>query len=71
MLTMSDSVVAKLLPKATTELPKRWYSSDVKPVIFAILAIADAASSADKLVDSPISIMVLVKLTTSCDLIPN
>ena len=69
--TMSRSVVAKLLPKSTTDDPNRLYSSDVKPRIFAILAIAVAASSALKFVDSPMSIIVREKVRISSALMPN
>ncbi len=68
---MSRSVVAKLLPNATTALPKREYSDEARPVMFAILAIDVAASSADKLVDSPKSIIVREKLRISPVLTPN
>ena len=51
---ISDSVVAKLLPKLTMVEPKRSKFSWLVPVIFASLAIATAASSLERLVAVPI-----------------
>ena len=69
--TISRSVVAKLLPRSTMVLPSLEYSSAVVPVMLANLASAEAASSAERFVASPKSIMTRVKSSTSSVAIPN
>ena len=68
---ISASVVAKLLPKSTIDDPNLSNSVWGIPVIFASFAKDVAATSADRFVDSPISIIVFVNPTTFSVLIPN
>ena len=68
---ISDSVVAKLFPKSTIADPRLLNLSCGNLVMLANLARDVAACSADMFVDSPMSIMVFVKLTTFSVLIPN
>ena len=62
---ISDSVVAKLFPRATIVDPSLSTFSLPVPVILVNLARAVAASSADKLVVSPSMTIVLVKFSIS------
>ena len=64
MSTISDSVVAKLLPRPTTEAPRRPTSCWLVWVMFMNRASAVAAWSADMFVDSPRSIIVRVNPRT-------
>ena len=68
---ISDSVVAIVLPSPTTELPNLSKSSCDIPTILANLANSELACSRERLVDSPKSIMVLVKLRIESFSIPN
>ena len=70
-LTTSASVVAILLPSATIEEPRRSKFVCFMPVMLAKRASAVAASSAARFVDSPMSIIVRVKLRTFLFLIPS
>ncbi|MNJ31309.1 hypothetical protein D3C77_259370 [compost metagenome] len=69
--TISCSVVAKLLPNATTEEPRRSKSCWFIFVMLANLASAVAASSADMLVATPMLTMVSVKPNIASFLMPN
>ena len=60
--SISLSVVAKLLPSATSDEPRRDVASSPLPMILVSRAIATAASSAVRLVLSPRSSIVRVKL---------
>ena len=62
---ISDSVVAKLFPRATIVDPSLSTFALPVPVIFVNLARAVAASSADKLVVSPSMTIVRVKFSIS------
>ncbi|MNW50215.1 hypothetical protein D3C74_276620 [compost metagenome] len=68
---ISASVVAKLLPSPTSVEPSLSTSLSEVPVMFAKRAKLVAASSADKFVDSPKSIIVLVNPTMSAAPTPN
>ncbi len=68
---ISDSVVAKLLPKSTIAEPRLLNLSCDICVMLAKRARDVAAVSADIFVDSPISIIVLVNPTTLSVFIPN
>ena len=71
ILAISLSVVAKLFPKATITDPNLSKSDWLIFVTLANLARVVAASSADKLVAFPISIIVLVNFKTLSVCIPN
>ncbi len=66
---MSRSVVAKLLPRSTMVLPRRWLFSPMSsvsmPKMLAMRAKLKAASSVVRLVATPRSATVLVKSTSA------
>ena len=62
---ISSSCAAKLFPRSTIVEPSLSTSPQAVPVIFANLAIAVAASCADKLVESPNITIVSVNLVIS------
>ena len=75
MLTMSRSVEAPSLPSATSAEPKRCTpavpSRSIVPITLEICAMAVAASSAERFVDSPRPIMVSVNPTRSLRFTPS
>ena len=72
MLSISDSVVARLLPRLTIVEPNLPTVPVLLPVIFKNLAIPVAASFADIFVLSPICTAVLVNVSKlSAPFIPN
>ena len=71
MLTMSASVVAMLLPRATTELPSSSNLSWLIPVIFANCANMDAPSSLVRFVASARFAIVSVNSAIFSVCIPN